>query len=143
MTDRELDVAIAEEFATRAFICPRCGSRHFGSRLNSNYEVVERFCHDEFGLACMWRGKPGDAIAPYSRCWSAAGEVLQTMRERSGPEEMYSILWVAFTDCFDPHIRGSESPGEYDVSIVLWHLSPRRICEAALIATRSERKDDR
>jgi hypothetical protein len=54
---REAVKAMREEtLADTKFCCPSCQGAHFGSSLDTEGNIVERECHDEFGHGCRWRG---------------------------------------------------------------------------------------
>lgn len=48
---------------TRHFTCPQCGGSHFGT-LDFHLEKEQwvRWCHDEFGVGCQWRGLSSECM---------------------------------------------------------------------------------
>lgn len=45
-----------------SFVCPKCGSSHFGSSSDSDGNLTTGMCHDEFGFGCKYKWDRSDPI---------------------------------------------------------------------------------
>lgn len=59
-------VADYSDIRLRGFKCPECGGGYFGTegRLPGKPASSNRYCNDQFGVGCKWRGPIADALDP-------------------------------------------------------------------------------
>lgn len=88
------------------FLCPDCGSTHFGSAERDG--TTQRYCHDEFLKGCRWHGDPIDALPDFSADMNHAMDVVDEMINKHDatefevstliPNSDAVVFWVSFSE---------------------------------------------